>query len=70
MRAATGRMPSPYGEVEARALLGQLSLVEPRGLILVDEGEQVSEAQTGRRRGLTFRGKRSAMVAKVCLRGL
>ncbi|WP_437567017.1 MULTISPECIES: hypothetical protein [unclassified Sorangium] len=39
-------MPSPHGEVEARALLELLWLVEPRErrvLILVGEGEQVSE---------------------------
>ncbi|WP_437656993.1 hypothetical protein [Sorangium sp. So ce1182] len=36
----------PPGEVEARALLELLSLVKPRkrrGLLLVGEGEQVSE---------------------------
>ncbi|WP_437935270.1 sigma factor-like helix-turn-helix DNA-binding protein [Sorangium sp. So ce341] len=41
-----GRVPSPHGEVEARALLELLWLVEPRErlvLILVGEGEQVSE---------------------------
>ncbi|WP_437666879.1 RNA polymerase sigma factor [Sorangium sp. So ce1182] len=41
-----GRVPSPHGEVEARALLDLLWLVEPRErkvLILVGEGEQVSE---------------------------
>ncbi|WP_437623825.1 sigma factor-like helix-turn-helix DNA-binding protein [Sorangium sp. So ce1151] len=40
------RVPSPHGEVEARALLDLLWLVEPRErkvLILVGEGEQVSE---------------------------
>ncbi|WP_437648307.1 sigma factor-like helix-turn-helix DNA-binding protein [Sorangium sp. So ce362] len=39
-------MPSPHGEVEARALLELLWLVEPRErrvLILVGEGERVSE---------------------------
>ncbi|WP_437753997.1 hypothetical protein [Sorangium sp. So ce1389] len=39
-------MPSPHREVEARALLELLWLVEPRerrGLVLVGEGEQVSE---------------------------
>ncbi|MGK3965066.1 sigma-70 family RNA polymerase sigma factor [Sorangium sp. So ce118] len=41
-----GRVPSPHGKVEARALLELLWLVEPRErtvLILVGEGEQVSE---------------------------
>ncbi|HTN90419.1 MAG TPA: sigma-70 family RNA polymerase sigma factor [Sorangium sp.] len=40
-----GRVPSPYGEVEACALLDLLWLVEPRErrvLILVGEGDQVS----------------------------
>ncbi|WP_437309596.1 sigma factor-like helix-turn-helix DNA-binding protein [Sorangium sp. So ce388] len=40
------RVPSRHGEVEARALLDLLWLVEPRErkvLILVGEGEQVSE---------------------------
>ncbi|WP_437504953.1 RNA polymerase sigma factor [Sorangium sp. So ce1099] len=40
-----GRMPSPHGEVEARALLDLLWLVEPRErgvLTLVCEGEQLS----------------------------
>ncbi|KYG01795.1 hypothetical protein BE21_55885 [Sorangium cellulosum] len=39
-------MPSPHGQVEARALLELLWLLEPRErrmLILVGEGEQVSE---------------------------
>ncbi|WP_437666941.1 sigma factor-like helix-turn-helix DNA-binding protein [Sorangium sp. So ce1182] len=39
-------MPSPHGELEARALLDLLWVVEPRErrvLILVGEGEQVSE---------------------------
>ncbi|WP_437925696.1 sigma factor-like helix-turn-helix DNA-binding protein [Sorangium sp. So ce291] len=39
-------VPSPHGEVEARALLEMLWLVEPRErkvLILIGEGEQVSE---------------------------
>ncbi|WP_437304499.1 sigma factor-like helix-turn-helix DNA-binding protein [Sorangium sp. So ce388] len=39
-------MPSPHGEVEARALLELLWLVEPRErrvLLLVGEGEQVSQ---------------------------
>ncbi|WP_437816517.1 RNA polymerase sigma factor [Sorangium sp. So ce1078] len=42
----TGRVPSPHGAVEARDLLDLLWLVEPRErkvLILVGEGEQVSE---------------------------
>ncbi|AGP39449.1 RNA polymerase sigma factor [Sorangium cellulosum] len=42
----TGRVPSPHGEVEARALLELLWLVEPRErkvLVLVVEGEHVSE---------------------------
>ncbi|WP_437595779.1 sigma factor-like helix-turn-helix DNA-binding protein [Sorangium sp. So ce590] len=41
-----GWVPSPHGEVEARALLDLLWLVAPRErrvLILVGEGEQVSE---------------------------
>ncbi|WP_437626070.1 RNA polymerase sigma factor [Sorangium sp. So ce1151] len=41
-----GRVPSPHGVVEARALLELLWLVEPRErrvLILVGEGEQVSK---------------------------
>ncbi|WP_437621652.1 RNA polymerase sigma factor [Sorangium sp. So ce1151] len=41
-----GRVPSPHGQVEARALLELLWLVEPRErwvLVLVGEGEQVSE---------------------------
>lgn len=41
-----GRVPSPYGEIEARALLKYLVLVEPRErrvLILVGEGERVSD---------------------------
>ncbi|KYF68629.1 sigma factor-like helix-turn-helix DNA-binding protein [Sorangium cellulosum] len=41
-----GWVPSPHGEVEARPLLELLWLVEPRerrGLLLVGEGEQVSE---------------------------
>ncbi|WP_437567872.1 RNA polymerase sigma factor [Sorangium sp. So ce542] len=41
-----GWVPSPHGEVEARALLELLWLVEPRErrvLILVGEGEQVSQ---------------------------
>ncbi|WP_437784487.1 sigma factor-like helix-turn-helix DNA-binding protein [Sorangium sp. So ce1097] len=39
-------MPSPHGEVEARGLLELLWLVEPRErrvLLLVGEGEKVSE---------------------------
>lgn len=41
-----GWVPSPHGEVEARALLELLWLVKPRErrvLILVGEGEHVSE---------------------------
>jgi RNA polymerase sigma-70 factor (ECF subfamily) len=41
-----GRVPSPHGEVEERALLDLLWEVHPRerrGLLLLGEGEQVSE---------------------------
>jgi RNA polymerase sigma-70 factor (ECF subfamily) len=44
--AGRERVPSPHGEVEARALLKCLLLVEPgerRVLILVGEGEPVSD---------------------------
>lgn len=61
-------MPSLHGEVEARALLELLWLVEPRErrvLILVGEGEQVSEV--ARCRGLPIgtafsQGKLSTQV--------
>ncbi|MGK3985475.1 sigma factor-like helix-turn-helix DNA-binding protein [Sorangium sp. So ce136] len=72
-------MPFPHGEVEVRALLELLWLIEPRErrvLILVGEGEQVSEVarNLGLPVGTAFsrlrRGRRRFAVLMRRWRGL